>query len=104
MSKPNPRLKLPFNVAFATEKSFFTWMQEPQNRYPVSRFAVAMQGTEPVEVTSGGESLCYLVTVDLRLEVKFKYLLDAVMQDLIGVNCQREGESLMSEAGLAMCR
>ncbi|KAJ7354145.1 O-methyltransferase, partial [Mycena albidolilacea] len=37
MSKPNPRLKLPFNVAFATEKPFFTWMQEPQNRYPVTR-------------------------------------------------------------------
>ncbi|KAF7335076.1 hypothetical protein MVEN_02258100 [Mycena venus] len=54
MSKPNPRLKFPFNVAFGTEKSFFTWMQEPQNRYTVSRFAVAMQSTEPVEVTLEG--------------------------------------------------
>jgi hypothetical protein len=102
MSKPNRRLKLPFNVAFATESSFFTWMQEPQNRYAVTRFAVAMQGTEAVEVTLEGKLLCYFV-VDLCLEIKFKHLLDVTIQDLIGINCQREGESLMSEGALAMC-
>ncbi|KAF8172983.1 S-adenosyl-L-methionine-dependent methyltransferase [Mycena galopus ATCC 62051] len=54
MTSPNQSLKLPFNVAFETAESLWTWMQEPQNRYPVSRFAVAMQGTEPAEMTLEG--------------------------------------------------
>jgi hypothetical protein len=55
MTSPNQNLKLPFNVAFETAESMWGWMQEPQNRYPVSRFAVAMQGTEPAEITLEGE-------------------------------------------------
>ncbi|KAJ7798443.1 O-methyltransferase [Mycena olivaceomarginata] len=55
MTSPNQNLKLPFNVAFETAESMWGWMQESQNRYPVSRFAVAMQGTEPAEMTLEGE-------------------------------------------------
>ncbi|KAJ7803672.1 O-methyltransferase, partial [Mycena olivaceomarginata] len=39
MTSPNQNLKLPFNVAFETAESMWGWMQESQNRYPVSRRA-----------------------------------------------------------------
>ncbi|KAJ7113834.1 O-methyltransferase [Mycena epipterygia] len=45
----NPNGKLPFALAYRTEKSMFAWFQGPENSYNVSRFAVAMQGTAATE-------------------------------------------------------
>ncbi|KAJ6595363.1 O-methyltransferase [Mycena sp. CBHHK59/15] len=46
----NPSEKrLPYNLACATDEPLFTWMQRPENRYNLSRFAVAMQGTAATE-------------------------------------------------------
>lgn len=41
--------KLPFNVALGTDDPLFKWMQRPENRHHVKRFATAMKGTAQAE-------------------------------------------------------
>ncbi|KAJ6562904.1 hypothetical protein B0H10DRAFT_2116881 [Mycena sp. CBHHK59/15] len=73
----NPSEKrLPYNLACATDEPLFTWMQRPENRYNLSRFAVAMQGTaatEPPELIFQGFDWSLLrrggVLVDVGLPV-----------------------------------
>ncbi|KAJ7149189.1 O-methyltransferase [Mycena crocata] len=68
----SPLNKLPFNLACKTNQGMFSWMQDPENRSHVLRFAVAMQGTgatEPPETIFQGFDWSLLPSNDLIVDV-----------------------------------